>query len=392
MHPSSSIQTTEQAIMSNQQIRYRNKGKGFGSRSGRGPLEMQEWRRLGKRLSEQKIRSEKKKKLMEVMDLPLNKYLHNKHEDGEMFGFKYEEYLSNKKEMVLWDAPEDSTFLGKMNPDILSMILGDVVGNHPGLSHNNNKSKVLGTISNPGSGQGKYVMFPPIGSVEPGNKLLSNRLKLANYTLAADVMNHVLKRDDMLTKIENHDWHFGAGLVVTKETGHQVPHIDFQDEPLEVKQNGDQTFNPINKEDMTWVVHIPLQKEGAVLSLWEPLPKEEGDDPSRHMYVYIPFGCYFCTRSDRIHSGIYGMEGNCRYHMYIRKGNMIANHVQTMFQGDKRLRTQEFTGDVEEFMKKEMKDLSEKYLKNICGSLMKKSLGSYTEDDLMEGMERLNFT
>jgi hypothetical protein len=105
---------------------------------------------------------------------------------------------------------------------------------------------------------------------------------------------------------------FGPGVVYTETPFHQRAHADFD----EVSQE------PVKK---SWILHMPLQREGMLLSIWEaPIADTAGDNSSMdHKYTYVPFGSYIALRSDVLHSGVYGSSGNVRFHMILKSRNNV---------------------------------------------------------------------
>lgn len=86
---------------------------------------------------------------------------------------------------------------------------------------------------------------------------------------------------------------------MTMEAYAQIPHLDV------VEDN-------VHWRNKTWFLHIPLQKEGMVLSIFDDIHRE-------HKYILIPFGTCLLLRSDVIHSGVYGGTGNLRLHLVLWK-------------------------------------------------------------------------
>lgn len=89
-------------------------------------------------------------------------------------------------------------------------------------------------------------------------------------------------------------WTVNAAIVVTDKPCPQLAHLDYAEH-----------FAPD-----TWLVHIPLQRDGSMVSLFDETNK-------LHRYVYVPFGSYLAIRSDVWHSGLYGNPGNVRLHVVL---------------------------------------------------------------------------
>jgi hypothetical protein len=106
-------------------------------------------------------------------------------------------------------------------------------------------------------------------------------------------------------------WAYFPGLVRTIVPYNQVAHQDM----------GDRTG---------FIIHMPLTKEGLVLMILPThrvtYPKKGGGAPnqtqkpgnSQPIYLFIPFGCYLVLPSSVNHAGVYGHQGNLRFHMGIR--------------------------------------------------------------------------
>jgi hypothetical protein len=92
----------------------------------------------------------------------------------------------------------------------------------------------------------------------------------------------------------------GPGIVYTDAAYAQAAHTDFDECECEASKK-------------SWILHMPLQKEGMLLSVW--------DYDHLHNYVFIPFGSYLAIRSDVMHSGVYGEAGNCRFHLILKCRN-----------------------------------------------------------------------
>lgn len=101
------------------------------------------------------------------------------------------------------------------------------------------------------------------------------------------------------------------GVFYTARPDPQGAHLDF-----------DETNLPHAKK--SWILHMPLQKEGMLLSVWDLPVRNQGRDVNAlHEYVFIPFGSYIALRSDVLHSGVYGPPGNTRFHMILKSRNKV---------------------------------------------------------------------
>jgi hypothetical protein len=105
------------------------------------------------------------------------------------------------------------------------------------------------------------------------------------------------------------------GVVYTESSFSQAAHLDFDETSLD----------PIEK---SWIIHLPLQREGMLLSVWDiPILKDIRDDHAQHDYIFVPFGSYIALRSDVLHSGVYGSTGNSRFHMILKSMNNVQISV-----------------------------------------------------------------
>ena len=103
---------------------------------------------------------------------------------------------------------------------------------------------------------------------------------------------------------------FAPGLVYTEVPYSQGPHLDFDERTLSALQK-------------SWIIHMPLQKEGMILSIWEPAINGGEEVDAKHQHVFVPFGSYIALRSDVLHSGMYGSPGNSRFHLILKSRNQV---------------------------------------------------------------------
>jgi len=112
-------------------------------------------------------------------------------------------------------------------------------------------------------------------------------------------------------KKTNYMWY--PGFVYTVRAYQQIAHVDIPYE-YEMMEN-----NEIDPKELSWIVHAPLQQTGGMISIWNRNKNE-------HRYQYIPFGCFVAIRSDVIHSGVYGLPGNARFHLVI----CLQKHIRSL--------------------------------------------------------------
>jgi hypothetical protein len=143
--------------------------------------------------------------------------------------------------------------------------------------------------------------------------------------------NFVKGREDLQATIESlGDWISKEilllpGLAATKQPGvlsnkrllpmqkFQVPHWDFGD------------WHEPKAEDLPWIIHSPLCKEGMMVSVWPT----KRDHATHHLrketlelgepkLIYVAFGDCLVLRADVCHGGSFGSKGNIRFHMVLR--------------------------------------------------------------------------
>jgi hypothetical protein len=102
-------------------------------------------------------------------------------------------------------------------------------------------------------------------------------------------------------------------IGTTADQEFQDPHWDFEG------------WRQIKAEEMPWIVHIPICKEGMMLHVW-PTERDHAthslkDEKLRlgtPKLVYVAFGDYLLLRADVCHGGCFGSLGNMRFHMVLR--------------------------------------------------------------------------
>ena len=113
---------------------------------------------------------------------------------------------------------------------------------------------------------------------------------------------------------------FAPGLVYTEIPYPQDAHLDFDESNMAAAQK-------------SWIIHMPLQKEGMLLSVWDlPIDDDQLQELSgdaKHQYMFVPFGSYIALRADVLHSGVYGSSGNSRFHMILKSRNQVQVAART---------------------------------------------------------------
>lgn len=85
-------------------------------------------------------------------------------------------------------------------------------------------------------------------------------------------------------------------------------------------------WRKVKAQDMPWVVHIPLCREGMMLHVW-PTERDELTHRSslerfklgKPKLIHVGFGDALVLRADVCHGGCFGSAGNMRFHMILRK-------------------------------------------------------------------------
>lgn len=214
----------------------------------------------------------------------------------------HSKYLSNSATHRVprkWTVTLRSTLMGFLPITLLAALLNDFKSTEN--VHKKWRSIVSGssniTYVEGKTDGGRYRWLTPISHAS-GN----SRTYMSEQTenLLPHFLRVFLEKALFIPKEEWDAWSVFAGLVFTPgEPGTQWAHQDFAE---------------MYHKD-TWLVHIPLQREGSVISIWDPNLRE-------HRYVHIPFGTYFAIRADVWHSGFYGNRGNVRFHVIISKHNL----------------------------------------------------------------------
>jgi hypothetical protein len=126
------------------------------------------------------------------------------------------------------------------------------------------------------------------------SKLVQNAIDEFAYTITR---RFIANNDESMESKDKFLESFSVlpGMVKTKQAYNQAAHTDFNSWGL--------------------IVHMPLSREGMMLMIWDGNREVRGTGE----YHYIPFGCYFVLPSYITHSGVYGKNGNCRFHMNIRR-------------------------------------------------------------------------
>jgi hypothetical protein len=166
------------------------------------------------------------------------------------------------------------------------------------------------------SGKGNYQKHP---FVKKKPALVVAIESLGNHISRNVLMNEALGEDKQPGLLCNMKEFDGESV--------QEPHWDFIG------------WRETKAEDMPWVVHVPLCKEGMMLHLWpterhEPshalrLEKFKIGDPQ---LVHVGFGDALVLRADVCHGGCFGSVGNMRFHMVLRKAKcrLLTNRLHLL--------------------------------------------------------------
>ena len=195
-----------------------------------------------------------------------------------------------------WSYDEDAIVMGLMPKELLFALTCN-------LRENNNKffnmianSKASRYIRHAPAKTGWYRMLEQID-------LKGTHIKIDTAVrVQSEAMKNLFFKSHRIAEEDELDDYTGSiGVVGSKDPGHQHSHTDFDTELLDEAP-----------EDI-YILHTPLQEEGAMMSLYDP--KE-----TLHKYIYVPFGTFLALRADVYHGGFYGNPGNARFHMVIKRG------------------------------------------------------------------------
>jgi hypothetical protein len=148
-------------------------------------------------------------------------------------------------------------------------------------------------------------------------------------------------RPDLVNSIESLGNYISEEILLNKELGavkqpgmlanrlkmdeldFQTPHWDFPE------------WRPVKGEDLPYIVHVPLVKEGMMVHIW-PTARDEATHSHHDVedfklgkpkLVHVAFGDYLMLRADVCHGGCFGSKGNMRFHMVLRKKSCKLNNL-----------------------------------------------------------------
>jgi hypothetical protein len=124
-----------------------------------------------------------------------------------------------------------------------------------------------------------------------------------------------------------------ANVRHDQKAQYQAPHFDFEG------------WMDVAAADLPWVLHIPMCREGMMVSVWptqrlEVLKKgqtakenetSESITLGSPKLVHIGFGDALLLRADVAHGGCFGSVGNIRFHMVLRKPICNLDSTQLCF-------------------------------------------------------------
>ena len=164
-------------------------------------------------------------------------------------------------------------------------------------------------------GKGRYYMFHWIqgGPVtfRGGQSNWKDSVTILSQPTKAQVDNlacHIVRKIKTFDKGKSdqdimEEYDFYPGMVTTVTAYHQRAHLDL--------------------EQWGIVVHAPLCLEGMMVLVWPRNCRKKSGT-----YIHVPFGCFLCLPASVIHAGVYGNEGNLRFHMIIRpKTSLLQEEV-----------------------------------------------------------------
>ena len=156
-------------------------------------------------------------------------------------------------------------------------------------------------------------------ATSPFNKYLSAELdwRTSSWFCHAHASNYYLDvlAERIMKKMEwdNGEYTYIPAALLTMEQDNQRIHVDFT-----------QLF--ANEEDIPWVFHAPLCREGAWLNVISIIPNAHTTQTEvTPLRVHIPFGNFILLKGTVPHSGVYGQPGNLRSHMVFGKPHIIVS-------------------------------------------------------------------
>lgn len=109
-------------------------------------------------------------------------------------------------------------------------------------------------------------------------------------------------------------------IATSHEQDFQEPHWDFIG------------WRYVKAEEMPWVVHVPICKEGMMLHIWPTQRDEATHGKAEEKFilgipklVYVAFGDYLILRADVCHGGCFGSKGNMRFHLVLRQKGCLLD-------------------------------------------------------------------
>ena len=201
-------------------------------------------------------------------------------------------YITHYVDKENWSVPTDATLMGIMPPHFLHMLIWELKNDQNRKWQKiRNKSSPISKTEN--ARVGLYHMFEYSGTTMR-ETYLCKYLEHCIERFKIEFLSNVLKLKD---PAEHKLWFIWPGTVFTDEASFQDPHFD---------------FHPSMHKNV-WIIHIPLQSEGSVISLFD-------EKKVTHRYVSVTFGTYLALRGDVLHSGFFGKPGNVRFHLVIMRG------------------------------------------------------------------------
>ena len=227
-------------------------------------------------------------------------------EPFELYNFYYEfipEICATHKDIVEWPGIRPGSVLaGFMGVEFFCRVLWDLKVNDGGatwesIMRSDDTHDISETYE---KGAGVYHKF-----TWNSDAVNNRRTYLCNATeCSIKEFKEVFLRKALMGNVDQDEldaWKPYPMAVATKESAFQTAHLDM-DEKMRL---------------WSYMIHIPMQKEGSVISVFNPETKS-------HRYVYVPFGTYLALRGDVWHSGFYGNPGNVRFHIVIMRGDLPA--------------------------------------------------------------------
>ena len=197
-----------------------------------------------------------------------------------------------------FDLPDELFQMATLPPQVMAH-LKTITEHRPIMTKIRKEMDSINNTCQEGSGYYAYILGKP--AIKFHNTMTRNSLK--DHEAAKDAIVEFAtriflnKRTDCTKEQFDKCCGFKIGFVETRQARHQEPHLDFR-----------RDIDP----GECFVLHAPMQECGSVICIWDKPMK-------KHMFVYIPYGCFLLLDGTVYHSGFYGNSGNMRFHLAVTR-------------------------------------------------------------------------